>query len=459
MPDLETASRSCPIASKSLPDALPDTCQVLIIGGGPAGSTCAALLAQRGIDVVLLEKDQHPRFHIGESLLPANLPLFEQLGVADAIAAVGMKKDGVDFNSPSHPLPTHVEFAEAWDKSMPSAWQVRRSEFDEILLRNAQTRGARVVERCRVQDVAFDPVGLALALVEATTDAGARRRYSAQMVVDASGRDTFLANRLKTKQKNHRHNSAALYAHFTDVERLPGPLAGNISIFWFEHGWFWLIPLRDGTTSVGAVCWPSYLRSRKTELNQFLLDTIALSPKLAERMKYARPCSDVSATGNYAYQSSVSHGQQYLLLGDAYAFVDPVFSSGVFLAMQSAFEAVDVIETRLQKSPRAAKAALRRFDRHMRRGPREFSWFIYRMTNPTMRELFMAPRNVLRVKEGLLAVLAGDIFRNRAIWPSVYVFKTIYYLDSMFHPRRTCAALRARANHLHEAEAASAAPP
>ncbi len=459
MPDLEPALRSRPIASESPADVLSDTCQVLVIGGGPAGSTCAALLARRGIDVVLIEKDQHPRFHIGESLLPANLPLFEQLGVADAIAAIGMKKDGVDFNSPDHPAPTHVEFSEAWDKTMPSAWQVRRSEFDEILLRNAQARGARVMERCRVRDVAFDPAGLAPAQVETTTDAGVQRRYAAQVVVDASGRDTFLANRLKTKQKNRHHHSAALYAHFTGVERLPGTLAGNISIFWFDHGWFWLIPLRDGTTSIGAVCWPSYLRSRKTDLNRFLLDTIALSPKLAERMRHARLCSNVSATGNYAYQSSVSHGDQYLLLGDAYAFVDPVFSSGVFLAMQSAFEAVGVVEARLQKSPRAARAALRRFDRHMRRGPREFSWFIYRMTNPTMRELFMAPRNVLRVKEGLLAVLAGDIFRNRAIWPSVYAFKTIYYLDSMLHPHRTYAALRARANHLSDAEAVSAVPP
>ena len=142
MSDHEPAACSHPSASAPTHGAPITTCQVLVIGGGPAGSTCAALLAQRGIDVVLLEKAQHPRFHIGESLLPANLPLFEQLGVAEAIAAVGMKKDGVDFNSPTHAAPVHVEFAEAWDKSMPSAWQVRRSEFDEILLRNAQSRGA-----------------------------------------------------------------------------------------------------------------------------------------------------------------------------------------------------------------------------------------------------------------------------------------------------------------------------
>ncbi|MEP6557645.1 MAG: hypothetical protein ABJB17_04130 [Burkholderiales bacterium] len=186
---------------------------------------------------------------------------------------------------------------------------------------------------------------------------------------------------------------------------------------------------------------------------------IALTPNLAKRIKHARMSSDGNATANYADQSSVSHGNQYMLLGDAYAFVDQVFSSGVFLAMQNAFEAVDVIEARLQKSPREAKAALRRFNCHMRRRPRELSWFNYRRTNPTTRELFIAPRSMLRVKEGLLAVLAGDIFRNRAIWPSTCGFKTIYYFDSMFHPRRTRPALRARANHLHEAKMPSAALP
>ena len=458
MSDPELASLSRPIDSGPTASASITPCTVLVIGGGPAGSTCATLLAQRGIDVVLLEKAHHPRFHIGESLLPANLPLFEQLGVADAVAAIGLKKNGVDFNSLEASKLTHVEFADAWDKSMPSAWQVRRSEFDEILLRNAQLHGA-VIEGCRVHDAVLDPAGVAPALVHAQTDDGAQRCYAAQMVVDASGRDTFLASLLKTKQKNPRHNSAALYAHFTGVEQLPGTFAGNISIFWFEHGWFWLIPLRDGTTSVGRSLLPSFLRSRKTSLEQFFLDTVALNPKLAQRMQHAQLCSEVSATGNYTYQSSVSHGARYLLLGDAYAFVDPVFSSGVYLAMQSAFEAVPVIQSRLQGSPRAAKSALRRFDRHMRRGPREFSWFIYRMTNPPCASSLWRARNVLRVKEALLAVLAGDIFRNRAIWPSVRVFKTIYYLDSLFHPRRTRAAMHARAQQLRLAEGARAAPP
>src|SRR5438045_2507025 len=178
------------------------SCEVLVIGGGPAGSSVAALLAERGRDVVLLEKERHPRFHI-----------------------------------------------------------------------------------------------------------------------EASGRDTFLANRLEMKRRNRKHNSEAIFGHFSGATRAPGKAAGNIVIFWFDHGWLWFIPLADGTTSVGAVCWPYYMKSRKTELRQFLLDTIDLSPALAGRLANATLVSPVSATGNYSYIAERTMGRNYLLLGDAFTFI------------------------------------------------------------------------------------------------------------------------------------------
>jgi flavin-dependent dehydrogenase len=422
-------------------------CDVLVIGGGPAGATAAALLAERGYRVTLFEKTHHPRFHIGESLLPANLPLLDKLGVADAVKAIGMEKWGAEFVSPWHEHKQSFEFADAMDKSMPMAYQVRRSEFDEILIRNASRKNARVVEGCQVQDVNFLP-GNAGAQVQARRDDGSIETVHARFVLDASGRDTFLGNRLKAKRRNKQHNSTAIYAHFSGVERGPGKTAGNITIFWFEHGWFWLIPLADGATSVGAVAWPYYLKTRnKKKLEQFLLDTIALCAPLSERLQHAQLCSPVEATGNYSYVCDRSHGSNYLLLGDAYTFIDPVFSSGVMLAMHSAFVGADTVDACL-RHPRRAAAALKKFDHTMRLGPKAFSWFIYRVTNPTMRNMFMEPRNMFRVKEALLSVLAGDVFGKTPIRGPLLLFKGLYYSTSLLNFRRTLKAWRTRKRNI-----------
>ena len=159
-----------------MPLAADESCDVLVIGGGPAGSTISALLAQQGRKVVLLEKAHHPRFHIGESLLPANVELFDKLGVRDQVEKIGMPKFGIEFVSPEHEHRSYVDFAEGWDKSLDSAWQVRRSDLDELLFRNAATRGAQTIEGCKVRDVAFDADGVT---VHAEMDDGARRSWRA----------------------------------------------------------------------------------------------------------------------------------------------------------------------------------------------------------------------------------------------------------------------------------------
>jgi 2-polyprenyl-6-methoxyphenol hydroxylase-like FAD-dependent oxidoreductase len=426
---------------------------VAVIGGGPAGSTVATLLADRGYRVRVLEKARHPRFHIGESLLPANLRLFEQLGIADEVRAIGMVKFAAEFVSPQHgDRMQRFMFADAWDKSMPSAYQVRRSELDEILLRNAVKHGAQLSECCRVRDVAF-AADHSSATLSAEHDDGRIEKIETRFVVDASGRDTLLANQFKTKRRNDRHNSSALYAHFRGARRNDGENEGNITIFWFEHGWFWFIPLADGTTSIGAVVWPAYLKQRKkgVSVEAFFLDTIALCPPLAERLKDAGLTSEVHATGNYSYTGDMTHGRNFLLLGDAFAFIDPVFSSGVMLAMQSAFAGAQAID-RVLADPAKAQAALAQFDRDVRHGPREFSWFIYRMTSPTMRNLFMGPKNPLRMKEALLSLLAGDIFGTTPIWRSLRAFKGVYYVAATLDWRNSLRAYQRRKRNLSEAQ-------
>ena len=443
-------------ASAVAPAARVSTCDVLIIGGGPAGSTAATLLAERGYRVTLLEKAHHPRFHIGESLLPANLPLLEKLGVADEVKAIGMKKWGAEFVSPWHDHKQEFEFADAMDKSMPMAYQVRRSEFDEILIRNASRKNAQVVEGCRVQNVDFLPDNGG-AVVQAIHEDESIETVTARFVLDASGRDTFLGNRFKAKQCNKKHNSAAIYGHFAGAVRNEGKAAGNISIFWFDYGWFWFIPLLDGATSVGAVIWPYYLKTRgKKSLDIFFQETIALCKPLETLLKNAHLVSPVEATGNFSYECNHTHGKNYLLLGDAYTFIDPVFSSGVMLAMQSAFIGAETVDICLQ-NPQKAAAALRKFDKSMRTGPKEFSWFIYRVTNPVMRDMFMGPRNIFRVKEALLSVLAGDVFGKTPIRIPLLAFKGIYYIGSLFNFRRTLNAWHMRKHNIRVVNDADAA--
>ena len=415
---------------------------VVIIGGGPAGSTAANLLAGRGYRVALLEKAHHPRFHIGESLLPANAPLFEQLGVAERVGAIGMRKWGAEFVSPWHGRSETFEFAAARNRDLPYGYQVRRSQFDEILIRRAAERGAIVVEGCRAREVELERPDGGVRVVAEHED-GARSAWEGRFLIDASGRDTFLANHLGVKNRNSRHNSAAIYAHFSGAERHTGKRAGDITIYWFEHGWLWLIPLADGATSVGAVVWPYYLKQRRGPLRDFLLATIALCPALAERLRSALLISEVEATGNYSYSAALNHGRNYLLVGDAFAFIDPVFSTGVWLAMHGGAAAAQTVDTCL-RTPERARAALRAYDRAVRLGPRTFEWLIYRVTNPTLRDMFMNPKNPLRVKETLLSVLAGDIFGSTPIRASFGAFKAIYYLISLFNPRRTLAAVRQR---------------
>lgn len=420
------------------------TCDVVVIGGGPAGSSMSAFLSQKGWKVVLLEKQHHPRFHIGESLLPLNMPIIDRLGVRQEVEAIGMLKPGAEFNHEGY-KPAVYYFSNALDKNFPIAYQVRRSEFDNILLRNSARLGTDVHEGTRVTDVEFRP-GLPTRVL-AEDESGTQHLWETKYLVDASGRDTFLANRQKTKQRNPQHNSSAIFGHFAGVERRPGQDAGNISLYWFEHGWYWLIPLKDGAMSVGAVCWPYYLKSRDKPVDDFLWDTLRLNPQLAERMRNAKLMGPALATGNFSYQAEQMYGDGWLLIGDAYAFIDPVFSSGVFLGMSSAEFGAQVVDDMLRKgdvSVAANATALRHYEKTLRYGLKTFSWFIYRITTPALRRMFMSPRNLFRMEEGILSLLAADIFRRTPIHFPLFMFKLIYYVSSIISWRESLTSWRLR---------------
>jgi flavin-dependent dehydrogenase len=186
-------------------------------------------------------------------------------------------------------------------------------------------------------------------------------------------------------------------------------------------------------------------------VREFFLATIRLCAPLAERLQDAELVADVTATGNFSYACDHAYGANYLLLGDAYTFIDPMFSSGVMLAMNSAVAGADTIDQCL-RSPARARQALRSFERVMRRGPKAYSWFIYRVTNPTIRDMFMGPSNMLRMKEAMLGLLAGDIFGDTPIWTSLRAFKLFYYLISLANLKRSLSALRRRTTNIRPVE-------
>ncbi|MFA0922311.1 NAD(P)/FAD-dependent oxidoreductase [Xanthomonas fragariae] len=418
-----TAVSSTPEAGPALGPECPD---VLIIGGGPAGCAAAIVLAELGWSVTLLEKEQHPRFHIGESLLPMNMPILERLGVLEDVRDIGVLKLGADFPNDSGGYNT-FRFSHALDARADYAFQVPRAQFDQMLFKRARAVGVDAREQVKVERMEFD--GKQPVLQARTVDGGVQH-FRPRYLLDASGRDTFLGNRFKLKRANARHQSAALFSHFRGVARRPGEDAGNISIYRHAHGWMWLIPLPDDIMSVGAVCYPEYMKTRKGDSEGFFMRTLALNPELSARMMGAERVAPVHATGNYSYECTQMAGPRWLMLGDAYTFVDPMFSSGVYLAMHSAERGAAMVDQALRAPQHEAKLQ-RALQRDLARGVDEFKWFIYRFTSPTMRALFAQPQNTLQMEQAVVAMLAGDVFDSPKVRLRLRAFRAIYALTTL----------------------------
>jgi flavin-dependent dehydrogenase len=411
-----------------------EACDVAVIGGGPAGSTAAALLARRGYKVIALEKERHPRFHIGESLLPMNLPLFERLGVLDKVHALGVFKPGADFEADNERGYNTYAFSRAIGQSPPHAYQVWRQDFDQMLYAHARDCGADAREGHEV--IKAEQRDARASRLDVRTDEGREYVIQARYVVDASGRDAFLSARKRLRRKNDKHQSAAIFGHYRGAARRPGEDEGNISIYGFEHGWMWMIPLRDGVMSVGAVCRPGYLKQRKGRTVEFLTDTLRLNPALWRRLEGAELVgNEVRVTGNYSYDSIQMGGPGWVLVGDAFAFLDPVFSSGVYLAMSGAEQAAGVVDAALRE-PATEMARLRKLEKRQRAGMRRFSFFIYRFNGPVMRQMFRQPRNTWQLEQGVISMLAGDLFDTPKVLWRLRLFQLVYALCGLRDWRR-----------------------
>lgn len=394
---------------------------VAVIGGGPAGSTAAARLGQRGKRVVLFERERFPRFHIGESLLPCSMPLFEELGVMPALEKADfLPKYAAEFVTADGSYTRRYAFAEGLVAGPGSAYEVDRAEFDEVLLNHAAECGVTVEQETQVVKFECDRTqGVEVAVRSATGE----RSVTAELLVDATGQSSLVAGRLGLREMDAGLKNFAVFSHFEGAVRHSGAREGDITIVLVPEGWWWVIPLRGDRTSVGLVAPARMLKGRKPD-DAYLAERIAATPYLRERLAKANRVAPVRNVSDYSYVSRRLAGDRWLMVGDAGAFIDPVFSTGVYLGMCSAFRAADAIDRAFARGDFSA-SMFRDYERFMRRIVNRYRTFVKGFYNPEFAEVLMHPSDWLELRAAITSLLAGyGVDRFDVNW-RVLVFRAI----------------------------------
>ena len=385
-----------------------------VAGGGPAGSSTATSLGQRGHSVVLFERETFPRFHIGESLLSTANDAFAALGVTKQIESARFPaKWGARLFTHDGQSGRYVDFTDVREVTRPQTYQVCRQEFDRILLERAREVGVHVREACNVTGCEFTP-DAAILDVASRVD-GATSRLHVRALVDATGRGGLLARKFNLRTEEPRLANIAIFSHYTNVPRLEGPRPDDIRLIArSDAGWFWLIPISKELTSVGVVLPKAlYHRLANGSPDETLNRTIADTPIVAELMREARREWPVRVEKDFSYSASTYAGDRWILAGDAGSFLDPVFSTGVSIAMESGIEAAAELHRALMRNDFSV-SGFAAFSRRQRKRFETYRRFVTGFYTPQFRDIFFSPEPPPLIFRSVVTMLAGKW--NASLW-------------------------------------------
>jgi flavin-dependent dehydrogenase len=414
-----------------------DSYDVAIIGGGPAGSVAGALLARAGRRVIVLERDKFPRFHIGESLLPFSMQVFSRLGLHEKFARAGfMEKFGGEMYGACGDDGVKFYFEDGFRSQTDRSYQVTRAEFDKVLLDHAAESGAEVCEETSVDAVDFADDGATIAI--SPKGNGASKNIQGRYVIDASGRNSILGAKFKLKLNYEHLQKISVFAHYDGMTRAEGRDGTLTRMVRAADRWFWVIPLSPTRTSVGVVLDGAVYKKTGLSAEEFLQRAIEEQPLLMQQMRNAERVTPVRTAADFSYRSRHLTGDRWMLAGDAAGFIDPVFSSGVFLAVLAGEQAADALHEVLDR-PAKRKKLFARYERSINKAMDVYLRFVDAWYSKEFIEVFLHPQDLFQIPPAVNAVLGGNIGDSFAIKWRMWVFYMLVRLQRYLPlcPRRT----------------------